>query len=115
MGDRKGVMAYDPQSNEWSLLSEWPKLQRGRSAHFGAAVCRDTVYAVGGLDGKNTDSIESLELSRVGQPNLQWRLSTHRLRGDRVGCSAIAVGRYVVIVGGIWRGCKVGGHFGHGK
>ena len=66
-------------------------------------------------EATDEDSIESLELSRVGQPNLHWRFSPHRLRGRSIRLFGRCRWKIRCHCGGKRRDCKVGGHFGHGK
>ena len=101
-GVSSSVLSYDPHSNLWSDASDWPSLNEKRRFHA-TVLCRDTVYVVGGNNGINNsvNSIESLELTQVGDRNPRWTLLDSRLSGDRSGCAATTVGRYVVVMGGV--------------
>ena len=106
------VIVWDPSTMEWR---NGPSLN-DRRTNLVAVVCRDKVYAIGGVGGSgnnNTvlDTIESIQVSSLlettdtltmtRQNNSQWtRLQCH-LSCPRKACAAVVVhNRYIVILGG---------------
>ena len=104
------VIVWDPSTKRWR---NGPSLNDRRS-DLVAVVCRDKVYAIGGL-GRNVytvlDTIESIQVSSLlvtmetsmttRQNNSQWtRLQCH-LSSPRQQFAAVVVhNRYIVILGG---------------
>ena len=107
------VIVWDPSTKRWR---NGPSLNDRRRSLV-AVVCRDKVYAIGGLGHANIynntalDTIESIQVSSLlemtetsmttRQNNNQWtRLQCH-LSSPRLRCAAVVVhNRYIVILGG---------------
>ena len=106
------VIVWDPSTKRWR---NGPSLSDGR-ANLVALVCRDKVYAIGGLGDNNDDyttldTIESIQVSSLletmetsmttRQNNNQWTRLQCRLSSPRLRCAAVVVhNRYIVILGG---------------
>ena len=108
------VIVWDPSTKRWR---KGPSLNDKRS-DLVAVVCRDKVYAIGGLGGDNNnnyttlDTIESIQVSSLletmetltmtRQNNNQWTRLQCRLSSPRRQCAAVVVhNRYIVILGGV--------------
>ena len=108
------VIVWDPSTKRWR---NGPSLN-DRRRDLVAVVCRDKVYAIGGVGRNNNynrstalDTIESIQVSSLletmeismmtRQNNNQWtRLQCH-LSSPRCHCAAVVVhNRYIVILGG---------------
>ena len=107
------VIVWDPSTMEWR---SGPRLNDKRRSLV-AVVCRDKVYAIGGLGSDNydgctiLDTIESIQVSSLlemtettmmtRQNNSQWTRLQCRLSSPRSACAAVVVqNRYIVILGG---------------
>ena len=109
----KSVIVWDPSTKRWR---NGPSLSDGR-INLVAVVCRDKVYAIGGVGHDNyggytiLDTIESIQVSSLletiktstmtRQNNNQWTRLQCRLSSPRSQCAAVVVhNRYIVILGG---------------
>ena len=108
------VIVWDPSTKRWR---NGPSLNDRRS-DLVAVVCRDKVYAIGGVGCNNNynrstalDTIESIQVSSLletmetltmtRQNNNQWTRLQCRLSSPRSLCAAVIVqNRYIVILGG---------------
>ena len=108
------VIVWDPSTKRWR---NGPSLNDKR-IDLAAVVCRDKVYAIGGLGGNNNynsytflDTIESIHVSSLvetmetstmtRQKNNQWTRLQCCLSSPRSQCAAVVVhNRYIVILGG---------------
>ena len=107
------VIVWDPSTKRWR---NGPSLN-DRRRDLVVVVCRDKVYAIGGLGHakiyNNTalDTIESIQVSSLlettgtsmttRQNNNQWTRLQCRLSSPRLQCAAVVVhNRYIVILGG---------------
>ena len=112
-GYTNSVIVWDPSTNRWR---NGPSLN-DRRRDLVAVVCRDKVYAIGGLGGGNYngcrdwDTIESIQVTSLletmetstmtRQNNNQWTRLQCRLSSPRSQCAAVVVhNRYIVILGG---------------
>ena len=112
-GCTNSVIVWDPSTMEWR---NGPSLNH-RRASLVAVVCRDKVYAIGGVGRANNynytalDTIESIQVSSLlettgtsmttRQNNNQWTRLQCRLSSPRENCVAVVVHkRYIVILGG---------------
>ena len=110
-GCTNSVIVWDPSTMEWK---NGPSLNDKRS-DLVAVVCRDKVYAIGGLGNSNydptLDTIESIQVSSLlettetstmtRQNNNQWKRLQCCLSSLRSQCAAVVVhNRYIVILGG---------------
>ena len=112
-GYTNSVIVWDPSTMEWR---NGPSLNH-RRASLVAVVCRDKVYAIGGVGRANNynytalDTIESIQVSSLlettgtstttRQNNNQWTRLQCRLSSPRENCVAVVVHkRYIVILGG---------------
>ena len=111
------VIVWDPSTKRWR---NGPSLN-DRRRDLVAVVCRDKVYAIGGLGGDNNDdydnytvldTIENIQVSSLletmetstttRQNNNQWTRLQCRLSSPRSTCAAVVVhNRYIVILGGV--------------
>ena len=108
----ESVIVWDPSTNRWR---NGPNLNYGRS-DLVAVVCRDKVYAIGGLGSEHNycyntvlDTIESIEVSSLLETMETWTTTTRRrwtrlqcrLSSPRKAFAAVVVqNRYIVILGG---------------
>ena len=108
------VIVWDPSTKRWR---NGPSLN-DRRRDLGAVVCRDKVYAIGGLCRTNNynyatlDTIESIQVSSLleametstmttRQNNNQWTRLQCRLSSPRHSFAAVVVhNRFIVILGG---------------
>ena len=109
------VIVWDPSTKRWR---DGPSLN-DRRRDLVAVVCRDKVYAIGGLGHANNyhgsttlDTIESIQVSSLletmetsmttRQNNSQWTRLQCRLSSPQNQCAAVVVqNRYIVILGGV--------------
>ena len=113
-GYTNSVIVWDPSTNRWR---NGPSLN-DRRRDLVAVVCRDKVYAIGGLGGDNYngcrdwDTIESIQVSSLlemtetsmttRQNNNPWTKLQCHLSSPRSKCAAVVVqNRYIVILGGV--------------
>ena len=113
VGYTNSVIVWDPSTKRWR---NGPSLNH-RRASLVAVVCRDKVYAIGGVGRANNynytalDTIESIQVSSLlettgtltttRQNNNQWTRLQCRLSSPRENCVAVIVhNRYIVILGG---------------
>ena len=106
------VIAWDPSTKRWR---NGPSLN-DRRASLVAVVCRDKVYAIGGVGRANNfnytalDTIENIQVSSLletmetsmttRQNNNQWTRLQCRLSSPRRNCAAVIVhNHYIVILG----------------
>jgi len=84
------------QQEKWN--KKWPKLNHPRAEHA-TVVCRDRVYVLGGCNAEGTclDSIECLNLATKSP---QWIVSSVTLSSPKRGCTAVAAGSYLYVMGG---------------
>ena len=109
----KSVIVWDPSTKRWR---NGPSLSDGR-LNFIVVVCRDKVYAIGGVGHDNyggytiLDTIESIQVTSLletmetstmtRQNNNQWTRLQCRLSSPRSQCVAVVVhNHYIVILGG---------------
>ena len=110
VGCTNSVIVWDPSTKRWR---NGPSLNDKRRSLV-AVVCRDKVYAIGGVGHDNyvgytiLETIESIQVSSLletstmtRQNNNQWTRLQCRLSSPRRNCAAVVVhNRYVVILGG---------------
>lgn len=93
-GTLRSVEVYE--NDGWN--KKWPKLNQHRAEHA-TVVCNNVLYIMGGCNdaGACLDSIEYLNLS---SKTPKWKVLHVSLATARHGCTAVAVGRYIYIIGG---------------
>ena len=95
------VEVYDSRTNQWTSEG-WPDLKVGRE-YFAATLCNNKVYVIGGYicgyhgNEERLDSIECLNLHSLP---LEWKLLEARLSMARSNKCAVAVGKFVYVMGG---------------
>ena len=111
VGCTTSVIVWDPSTKRWR---NGPSLNDKRRSLV-AVVCRDKVYAIGGVGHDNyvgytiLETIESIQVSSLletstmtRQNNNQWTRLQCRLSSPRRACAAVVVhNRYIVILGGL--------------
>ena len=102
-GATKGhsVIVWDSSTKQWR---QGPSLNKKR-CYVAAETCNGNVYAIGGWNGHNLDTIESIDvaslLANTESSNRHWNTLSCRLSTSRYGCAAVVVhDRYIVIMGG---------------
>ena len=112
-GYTNSVIVWDPSTMEWRY---GPSLN-DRRCDLVAVVCRDKIYAIGGVCGDNyngyttLDTMESIQVSSLLETmdtstmtrhnNNQWTRLQCRLSSPRSEFAAVVVhNRYIVILGG---------------
>ncbi|XP_041369022.1 kelch-like protein 20 [Gigantopelta aegis] len=86
------VEKYDPQTNEWRLVSPMSKRRCG----VGVAVLNDLLYAVGGHDGQSY--LNSIE--RYDPHTNQWSSDVAPTSSCRTSVGVAVLGDYLYAVGG---------------
>ena len=95
------VIVWDSSTKQWR---QGPSLNEKRH-YLAAETCNGKVYAIGGRNGHNLDTIESIDvaslLANTESSNRHWNTLSCRLSMSRTGCAAVVVhDRYIVIMGG---------------
>ena len=95
------VIVWDSSTKQWR---QGPSLNEKRH-YLAAETCNGKVYAIGGRNGHNLDTIESIDvaslLANTESSNRHWNTLSCRLSTSKHGCAAVVVhDRYIVIMGG---------------
>ena len=95
------VIVWDSSTKQWR---QGPSLNKKRRL-VAAETCNGKVYAIGGRNGHNLDTIESIDvaslLANTESSNRHWNTLSCRLSTSKHGCAAVVVhDRYIVIMGG---------------
>ena len=94
-------IVWDSSTKQWR---QGPSLNKKRRL-LAAETCNGKVYAIGGRNGHNLDTIESIDvaslLANTESSNRHWNTLSCRLSTSKHGCAAVVVhDRYIVIMGG---------------
>ena len=90
---------FDPETGKWTKLPDAPRARD----HFQAAVISDQLFSVGGRKSMAPDHTFNNTIAEVDVYDFQkgtWYTLPEEIPTMRAGTSTVALGRYVVIVGG---------------
>lgn len=90
---------FDPETEKWTVMPDAPRARD----HFQAAVVNNELFAVGGrksMAPENTFAKTIAEVDVFDFSKKQWYTLTDNIPTMRAGTSTVALGKYVVIVGG---------------
>ena len=88
---------YDPVTNTWTPLPNAPNARD----HVHAAMVDNKLYVTGGRDGGLSDNVPEVDVYNFSTG--EWSTlpaSTGNIPTPRAGAASIAVGKYVVVIGG---------------
>uniref|UniRef100_A0A7S2XPP9 Protein kinase domain-containing protein n=1 Tax=Attheya septentrionalis TaxID=420275 RepID=A0A7S2XPP9_9STRA len=92
----RSVEVFDRQAQKWD--KNWPKLNVNR-AEFATVIVVDLLFVLGGRDG-NGECLDSVECINLSQTSPKWVILDVKLSSKKCGCTAVAVGTLVYIMGG---------------
>ena len=88
---------YDPMTDTWTTLPDAPFARD----HVHAAVVGNKLYVAGGRNGSNGDNVEEVDVYDFGSGSWSTLPSpAGDLPTPRAGAASVAVGNYVVVIGG---------------
>ncbi len=87
---------YDPVTDTWTTLPDAPFARD----HVHAAVVGDKLYVTGGRNGSNGDNVEEVDVYDFNAGSWSTLPSSGDMPIPRAGAASVAVGNYVVVIGG---------------
>ncbi|MEM8488173.1 MAG: kelch repeat-containing protein [Bacteroidota bacterium] len=87
---------YDPVTDTWTTLPSAPFARD----HVHAAVVGNKLYVIGGRNGSNGDNVEEVDVYDFNAGSWSTLPGASDFPIPRAGASSVAVGNYVVVIGG---------------
>ena len=87
---------YDPQTDTWTSLQDAPRARD----HVQVAVINDKLYVAGGRNGDLPDTVSEVDVYDFNSGQWSTLPTSSNFPVPRSGASTVAVGKYVVVLGG---------------